>query len=107
MRMTPSPSDPGLYIASENSRLTALAGTQVDDILGAGFAPFKKISGVLGDTFNSRPRTCPPLVFAGVSITPEEGGGYRIEQPSYAMHLGRLSPDIISDAFRSLRDQVA
>lgn len=40
-------------------------------------------------------------------IKPAEDGGYRLEQPSYAVHLQFLSADAKFDEFRSLQNQVA
>lgn len=57
--------------------------------------------------FDCKPWTQPPLCFVGITITPMEGGIYKLEQPSYANHFRVLPADASLDQFWSLRQQIA
>lgn len=105
-----STGDPDVCYSTDGSYVFALDGeivTQVDDVLGTGSGQFYEHTLPLEQAFDSKPCESPLLKFSVVRVAPLSSPSYRLHQPTYALHLAKLSEDATFGSFRYIRHQLA
>ena len=90
----------------ENDDLQGTMAVYVDDTLASGNPAFLQLTDKISETFESKPREYPPLMFAGININ-EEGEGFFLEQTQYAKDINQLPKTTTFDEFRTMRHKLA
>lgn len=77
----------------------------VDDTLSCGNKQFQKLTNLIPETFESKPREFPPFLFAGVNI-PKIIQCF-LEQAAYAKAINEISLKATFHDFRTTRHKLA